>query len=614
MMNLTLILTGRVLILSLLFLSWSVLGTHALYAQTDQQAPAQALADAAPADADASPQAPENAAAGAAASDTSDVGEIEQSMADLEFVQQALDSLRQEMESSKESANLNRTSVQSIRDGLALIDEKLQDAYNKLDDSRASIATNKEALDKLINDLQSASRAVRANATELDGQKSLIEDNAVRLYEILIQISDANEKSAELNAALQNVKRIEGDDEAQLVTETKLNQLRSLFSTVVIFFVILAYTLSGRHNRSWHLADGVSQQQGALPVCLVAAAGYIILGFGLMYGASASGLLGVSSYLFGVIDSELTLSVPFADFQLYQNGFVMLASLIVYTAVGRQLSSATHVLLALIVGSVLIPVFGHWAWSENFVSGNRGWLQNLGFIDESGSTVINVVAASFALVLAWKLGDRAAPPLAEETAADEAKIPVYPATAVVFLWLSWLGFTTGDLPIASEQVSDVMLNVNLSASAGGIMAFLYHVFFKTDRSDMAGGLGGFVSGLVAIAACAQSVTVAEAAVIGAVAGILQHIAYHFVGKWFLKHGWQAWGAYLVAIHGAGGVWGTLCVALFGTEGSFALPNIIQLTIQFQGIGVGIVYSVVMANVTMAMLKYKKRQLSTADAG
>ncbi len=539
------------------------------------------------------------------ASNTEDAtqdADIEDSMADIKFIQQTLDSLRQGIETSKATTDQNRSGMQSVRDGLELIDSKLLDAYNRLDDSRSSIATNVESLNNLNEALQTLSRDVRANASELGDQNSLIEDNAVRLFEILIEIGLLDERSSELVSSLRNNSKSAQDQEVELPTDVKINHLWTVFATVVTFMVILAFTLSGRQEKNWLLKDGVSQQQGALPVSLVSAAGFMVIGFGLMYGASASGIIGVSSYLFGVGTSELRLTVPFVDYQLLQNAYIMLAGLIVYTAVNRLLSSIAHFVLAFFVGAVLIPIYGHWVWSGNFIPGNTGWLEKLGFVDQAGSTVIHLIPACFALMIVWKRGHTQTTQN-ESSTAEDVRIPVYSATSVVFLWISLLVLITGELPISSDRISDVMLNVHLAAASGGAMAFVYHAFFSTDRTDMTGGFGGFICGLVAIAACAETVSAAEAATIGATAGLLQFITLKWIRKYFLTHVSQIRGAYIIAIHGTGGIWGALCVALFGTEDSFAFPNIYQILTQAQGVGVAIVYSVVMAFIAMYFLQF-----------
>lgn len=532
--------------------------------------------------------------------------QIEDSMANIELIHSTLESLRAEIANSKESANLNRSNVQTIKSGLDLIDNKLKEAYSGLDDSRSSIATNTADITKIKQEVLSLLRDVRANATEMQTQKSLIEDNSIRMYELLIQVTAISDRLDKL---------IKGIDDANPVQDVKkainidLNRLWMLLSIVLVFFAPLAFVLSGNREQRKPLPDGTGQQQGMVLACLGVFLGYFVIGFGLMYGTTVSGWFGLASYLLDGTEAiaKLHPAFNFAEFVMYQTGFVMLAALIVYLAVGRYFSSTAHMMLALFVGAILIPIFGHWVWSSYFIPGNKGWLETIGFVDQAGATTINSVAAWFALVLVWKLGKRPNH-LEDEVDEHNADEPVYSSSTTQLLWLSWLGFTTGTLPISSEQISNVMLNVGLAASAGGMAAFLHYVFFYTDKGRIARGLGGFVSGLVAIAACAQSVTFAEAVMIGASAGLLQNVAFNLLHKHFLTKAWQTQAVYLVAIHGVAGAWGTLCFALLGTEGNFSAPNWIQLVIQFQGIAAALAYSIVLANIVLVLFALDKRLL------
>ena len=527
------------------------------------------------------------------------------SMVNIDVIQQTLEALRMEVESSKEDANINSSSVKTIRDGLELIDSKLKETYSGLDKSRSSISSNTQAIEKLQEDLLASSRDMRANTADLGSQKSLIEDNSIRLYEILIQISSISDKVDEFAKALESVQNADQKQDLRLAVGSDLNRLWIMLSIILTFFAPLAFVLSSNRNHYKPLADGTQQHQGVVLACLGVFLGYFTIGFSLMYGTSTSGWVGTSSYLLTPVNADPNMlpAIPFTEFVLYQIGFAILAAMIVYVTVGRQLSSTAHMLLALFVGAILIPVFGHWVWASHFIPTNKGWLEGVGFIDQAGSITINAVAAWFAFIIVWKLGHSVPPP---EHANKEFDDPVYSSSGILLLWLSWLGFTTGTLPVSSIQIPAVMLNVGLAGVAGGTMAFLHYVLFHADQSRIARALGGFVSGLVAIAACAQSVTFAEAIVIGAVAGLLQNIGFSLLRKFFLRQSWQIRPSYLIAIHGVAGIWGAIAVALFGTEESFATPNFTQLVTQLQGIAAAIAYSIAMAYLALFLLAFRKK--------
>lgn len=564
---------------------------------TEQATDAKESKDAQATDGEQS-QNPEDASTGEDA-EPSASSKIENSMANIELIQGTLEALSREIENSKESANLNRSSVQTIKDGLNQIDSKLKEAYAGLDESRSSITSNTTDIEKLKQDTLSLLRDVRANASDLGVQKTLVEDNSVRLYELLIKITDINDR---MDKFVKGIKDADPSKDLQKTFSRDLSRLWILLSVVLVLFAPLAIIISSNSSQRKPLSDGTGQQQGMVLASLGVFLGYFILGFSLMYGPSVSGWFGFMNYLFEGSEAvaKLNPAFNFAEFVMYQIGFIMLAALIVYIAVGHCFSSTAHMLLALLIGAVVIPVFGHWTWASYFIPGNKGWLEAIGFVDQAGSTTINSVAAWFALILVWKLGKKQ-PKTDDGEAADE---PVYSSTTTQFLWISWLGMTTGTLPISSEQISNVMLNVGLAASAGGLAAFMHYVFFHSDQGKIARGLGGFVSGLVAIAASAQSVTFAEAAAIGASAGFIQNLAFSALRHTLLKQNWQIQAAYLVAIHGVAGAWGTLCYALLGTEGNFSLPDWFQLVTQFQGVLAALGYGIILANIVTPLFNIK----------
>lgn len=527
--------------------------------------------------------------------------QIDDSIHDIGIIRDSLEALRQEIDTSKQSTSLNRTSVKSIKDGLQNIEEKLEEVYQSLDKNEPVISKNVDTIEGLTNDILTKAREVRANAAELLSQKSLIEDNSIRLYETLIQVNTINEDFKKLSEELDGLKNIEYIDKIKADIADDLTQLWRLIAIILVFFAPLAFVISSNEKQYMALADGTEQHQGALLVCLGAFLGYFSIGFGLMYGTSLSGWIGTSNYWLAPPGDTLPpTSTSFTEFILFQSGFLVVGALIVYLSVGHKFSSALHMFLAVFVGAILIPIFGHWVWGGNFIAENAGWLQKANFQDLAGSATIHAIAAWFSFFLILKL-QKLLP--SDQTDSETFDSPVYSTSAIFLLWLSWIGFTTGSLSIADRQIPDVMLNVGLAASAAGLGAYFHYALFHNDKGRIAHALGGFVSGLAAIAACAQSVSVIEAAFIGGIAGLLHNISYQYLRRFFLKQTWQKRAAYLVSIHGVGGLWGILSVALFGTDGTFNAPNTILLLTQLKGIVVALVYCFFMANVMIFALRF-----------
>lgn len=507
-----------------------------------------------------------------------------------------LDTLQAEIQSNQSNIDLNSSKVNSMIERLTTSEKKLQELS-------ATLSKNDDSIKKNAIELANLIRKTQGNTTESSLQKSLIEDNSIRLYEILVKINTIREQLLKISSSKTNKQQVDSaKNEVQFASDNNLNTVWLLLSIILISLAPIAFILSSSDDKYHHLKDGTPHRQGIILVSLGVFLGYFLVGFGIMYGDSLSGWIGVSSY---ILDNpaqlmDISSSVPFYHILLYQMGFSVLASLIIYTAVGRLLSAISHMLLSLFTGGILIPIFGHWVWAEQFITSNKGWLAGMGFVDQSGATVIHTIAAFFTLIIIIQLGKIDKP--LKTPLRIIGDFPVYSSSATLFLWISWQGLTTGTLTINDAQISPTILNNGLAASSAGIMAFMHYVFFHPGKGKISRGLSGVITGLVAISACATTVTAIEAIVIGAIAGILQNISFSFLHGKLLRKDTQIPAAYLISIHGAGGIWGTLCVALLGTEGSFTTPNTIQMTVQVQGIMVAIIYSMVMGYIVAMFFK------------
>ena len=67
-------------------------------------------------------------------------------------------------------------------------------------------------------------------------------------------------------------------------------------------------------------------------------------------------------------------------------------------------------ILAALVSGLIYPLFGHWAWngiSQLYqANASEGWLEQLGFVDFAGSTVVHSVGAWVGLATILVVGAR----------------------------------------------------------------------------------------------------------------------------------------------------------------------------------------------------------------
>jgi len=371
-----------------------------------------------------------------------------------------------------------------------------------------------------------------------------------------------------------------------------VNNTWMMVSTFLVFIMHLGFAT---------LESGLTQSKNTVNilfknVCIVAIGllTYAIGGFNLMYpgdswllgkwfgfagwGISApEGAAGLIAYADGHYSY-------WTDF-LFQGMFAATAATIVSGAVAERVKLKSFLVFSVIFVGLVYPFLGSWKWGA-------GWLDEMGFYDFAGSTLVHSVGGWGALAGAVLLGPR----LGKYGKGTIKAIPGHSmplATIGVFLlWLGWFGFNGGSVLSADPgPVSYVLVTTSLAASAGIIGAMITSDIVQK-KPDLSMVLNGSLAGLVGITAGADSVSVLSAILIGLMAGVLVVLAVIFIDtKLRIDDPVGALSVHLVC-----GIWGTLAVGLFSNNadiglGLFTGGGIKLLLIQLVGV---IAYGIVAA--------------------
>jgi Amt family ammonium transporter len=245
---------------------------------------------------------------------------------------------------------------------------------------------------------------------------------------------------------------------------------------------------------------------------LVAAAIFFLFGYGLMLGASELGWIGGDGFAFGGGDGAYD-----AVFFLFQLGFVATAVTITAGAVAEPMRFVSYLLIAALIAAVIYPLFGHWAWAS-LAGGEPGWLEDLGFRDFAGSTVVHSIGGWVALAALLVIGPRIGRFGPNAVKIHGHDVPMT-TLGVFILWLGWFGFNGGSTLAFNDDVPGIIVNTTISAAFGGIVALLLSAI-RDERPDVLAIMNGALAGLVGITASANAVSTAEAAGIGAIAGVV----------------------------------------------------------------------------------------------
>ena len=303
---------------------------------------------------------------------------------------------------------------------------------------------------------------------------------------------------------------------------------------------------------------------------------FFLVGFGLMFGPSAAGLVGTGGFaLMGVEGQPETWTYLFFFFQAV---FAATAATIVSGAVAERVDFRAYLVFSVIIVGLIYPVFGSWAWGGLFNGG--GWLEGLGFLDFAGSTVVHSVGGWAALAGALVVGRRAGS-LGEDgqpVAIPGHSIPLA-ALGVFVLWFGWFGFNAGSTTAGSTAIALIATNTFLSAGAGAVAAMAV-TWKRRGMPDVGMTLNGVLAGLVGITAGCDAVLPFGALAIGLTAGALVVVAAEALAR-VVDDPVSA-----VAVHGVCGAWGTLAVALFAADG----PSLAQFGVQALGVAAAFAWS------------------------
>lgn len=325
---------------------------------------------------------------------------------------------------------------------------------------------------------------------------------------------------------------------------------------------------------------------------------FYVIGFALMFGSSYGLAGGDKFFLNGLTEHGRGSDLGYAFF-LFQLAFAGTAATIVSGAMAERTSFVTYLWTSVGVGAVIYPVFGHWAWSAVYDASNPGFLAKLGFMDFAGSTVVHSVGAWVALVGVWRLGPRLGRVRHDGSLRDMQQNGIaWSALGTFLLWVGWIGFNGGSHLAVDKHLGAIIANTYLAGAASGLAALVHAWFFQSKRHLNEKFIGGILGGLVAITASCNVVTPATALLLGVTAGVVHNWAYVLITDHLRLD--DPVGA--IAVHGACGAWGTLCVALLGQEHLLAHSRLTQLGVQALGILVCFVWTTTTAFLLFSLLR------------
>ena len=350
-----------------------------------------------------------------------------------------------------------------------------------------------------------------------------------------------------------------------------------MLCTALVFFMHLGFSF---------LEIGLTRQKNTINILFknffIISAGlvlYALIGFNLMYPASFwNGVL--PNYFVGLFGLESPIGSEGLDLAynegytywtdfLFQGMFAATAATIVSGAVAERAKLGSFFVFSILLIGLVYPVVGSWKWGG-------GFLDEWGFYDFAGSTLVHSVGGWAALLYIIKLGARIGKFDRDgKTRAIPGHNLPFAAAGVLILWLGWFGFNGGSVLSADPGLTSLVLTTTSIAAAAGGLAAAGFVRIVYKNFDLTMFMNGILGGLVSITAGADLMGITDAILIGAIGGVIVVLAVSLLDKLKLDDPVGA-----VAVHLGTGMWGTLAVGLFGSSAGTD-----QFLIQLTGVGI-----------------------------
>ncbi|MFV1600172.1 MULTISPECIES: ammonium transporter [unclassified Phaeobacter] len=279
---------------------------------------------------------------------------------------------------------------------------------------------------------------------------------------------------------------------------------------------------------------------------------WLAFGYSIAFGSGTSGLWGGLDKMFlsGVTADSLSGTLPEVLFFAFQMTFAIITpALIVGAYVERVGFGFVLVFSGLWMLLCYAPVV-HWIWGGGMLA-DGGIFGAVGVRDFAGGIVVHETAGLAALIIAVFLGPR-------KNRTTPPHNPGYVFIGAAMLWVGWFGFNGGSQLAADGGAAMALTVTHISAATASLTWALWEKI-KYGKASMVGLVTGTIAGLASITPASGFVGPVEALVIGAVAGILCQEAVNVVRNLLKIDDTLD----VFAVHGVGGIFGTIMIALFG---------------------------------------------------
>lgn len=282
---------------------------------------------------------------------------------------------------------------------------------------------------------------------------------------------------------------------------------------------------------------------------------WLALGYSIAFGEGNAYWGGLDKVFLKGVDAEtVSGTIPEVLFFAFQMTFAIITPALIVGAYVERISYGFVLVFSSLWMLFCYAPVAHWIWGGGLLAGAEWSLFENGVNDFAGGIVVHQTAGLAALVLAAFLGPRKVKNVPPHN-------PGMVMIGAALLWVGWFGFNGGSQLAADGGAAMALTVTHISAAAASLTWALWEKI-RHGKATLVGMVTGTIAGLASITPASGSVDPLQALIIGAIAGVLCQVLCGVV-KNIMKIDDTL---DVFAVHGAGGIFGILMLAVFGHAG------------------------------------------------
>ncbi|MDA3859193.1 MAG: ammonium transporter [Roseovarius sp.] len=299
---------------------------------------------------------------------------------------------------------------------------------------------------------------------------------------------------------------------------------------------------------------------------------WLVAGYSIAFGDGNAiwGGLG-KMFLLGIDADSVSGTLPEVLFFAFQMTFAIITPALIVGAYVERIGFGFVLLFSGLWMLLCYAPVTHWIWGGGFLA-DGGIFGATGVRDFAGGIVVHETAGLAALIIAVMLGPR-------KNRTTPPHNPTFVMIGAAMLWVGWFGFNGGSQLAADGGAAMAITVTHISAATASLSWALWEKI-KFGRASLVGIVTGTIAGLASITPASGFVTPVEALIIGAIAGVLCQEAVNLIRETINIDDTLD----VFAVHGVGGIFGTIMIAAFGAAswtaqlGSLAIVGVFTTTV------------------------------------